>query len=89
MALPPLHKYLSLQGAMLTLENQTFRHAKPSDFNDTQDMTIQSIFPEATEVALEKLSENIPDVILKRLGDPWETGKPAVGILRERPNTSA
>ena len=44
MALPPLYKYLSVQGAKLTLGNNTFKHAKPSDFNDIEDLTIQSIF---------------------------------------------
>jgi hypothetical protein len=43
MALPPLYKYLDVQGAKLTLGNRTFKHAKPSDFNDTEDLTIQSI----------------------------------------------
>ena len=39
MTLPPLYKYLNVQGAKLTLGNRTFRHAKPSDFNDIEDMT--------------------------------------------------
>jgi hypothetical protein len=46
MALPPLYKYLNVEGAKLTLGNRTLKHAKPSDFNDTEDLTIQSIFPE-------------------------------------------
>jgi hypothetical protein len=36
MALPPLYKYLDVQGAKLTLGNNTFRHAKPSTFNDVE-----------------------------------------------------
>jgi hypothetical protein len=44
MPLPPLYKYLDFQGAQLTLGNRTFKHAKPSDFNDTEDLTIQSTF---------------------------------------------
>lgn len=35
---PPLYKYLDLQGAKLTLGNRTFKHSKPSDFNDTEDL---------------------------------------------------
>ena len=55
MTLPPLYKYLDVQGAKLTLGNAIFKHAKPSDFNDIEDLTIQSIFPEETEAALQKL----------------------------------
>ncbi len=69
MALPPLYKYLDVQGAKLTLGNGTFKHAKPSDFNDVEDFTIQSIFPEATEAALTKLSNGFTDVILQHLND--------------------
>jgi hypothetical protein len=67
MALPPLYKYLDVQGAKLTLGNRTFKHAKPSDFNDTEDLTIQSIFPEDLETALKRASEGMLDVILKHL----------------------
>ena len=56
MALPPLYKYLDVQGAKLALGNRTFQHAKPSDFNDIEDLTIQSIFPEGVEAALTKLA---------------------------------
>jgi hypothetical protein len=76
MALPPLYKYLSVQGATLTLGNITFRHAKPSDFNDIEDMTVQSIFSDETEVALKKLSEGFTEVILAHLNDPPTCGSP-------------
>ena len=33
MALPPLYKYLDIDGAKKTLSNRTLRHAKPSNFN--------------------------------------------------------
>src|SRR5260370_4914987 len=69
MALPPLYKYLDVQGAKLTLGNSTFKHSKPSDFNDTEDLTIQSIFPEETEAALKKLENGFTDVIIKQLND--------------------
>ena len=65
MALPPLYKYLDVQGAKLTLGNGTFKHAKPSNFNDTEDLTIQSIFPEDLETALKRASEGMLDVIVK------------------------
>src|ERR1700730_6522404 len=67
MALPPLYKYLDVQGAKLTLGNRTFKHAKPSDFNDTEDLTIQSIFPEDVEAALTKLVNYFTDVIVKNV----------------------
>lgn len=69
MALPPLYKYLDVQGAKLTLGNKTFKHAKPSDFNDTEDLTIQSIFPEDIETALKRVSNGFIGVILKHLTD--------------------
>jgi hypothetical protein len=70
MSLPPLYKYLDVRGAKLTLGNRTFKHANPSDFNDLEDLTIQSIFPEETEAALQKLSACFTDVILEHLNDP-------------------
>jgi hypothetical protein len=69
MALPPLYKYLDVHGAMLTLGKGTFKHAKPSDFNDIEDLTIQSIFPEETEAALTKLSNCFADVILQHINN--------------------
>lgn len=69
MALPPIYKYLDVRGAKLTLSNGTFKHAKPSDFNDIEDLTIQSIFPEETETALKKLSDGFTEVILQHLND--------------------
>ncbi len=74
MAQPPIYKYLSVLGARLTLGNGTFRHAKPSDFNDTEDFTIQSIFPEDAETALERLVGGFTDVILKHINDPPTCG---------------
>ena len=76
MALPPLYKYLDVQGAKLTLRNRTFKHAKPSDFNDTEDLTIQSIFSEETEVALKRLTADFTDVILRHRADPPTCGSP-------------
>ncbi len=69
MALPPIYKYLDVQGAKLTLVNRTFKHAKPSDFNDIEELTIRSIFPEETETALKKLSDGFTGVILQHLND--------------------
>lgn len=69
MTLPPLYKYLDVSGAKLTLGNRTFKHAKPSDFNDTEDLTIQSIFAEDTEVALKKIASGFTDVILRHLNE--------------------
>jgi hypothetical protein len=70
MTLPALYKYLDFRGALLTLGNRTFKHAKPSDFNDTEDLTLQSVFPEQTEVALKKIEHSVTDVILQHLDDP-------------------
>lgn len=76
MQLPPIYKYLDVRGAKLTLGHGTFKHAKPSDFNDIEDLTIQSIFPEETEVALKKLSNGFTDVILRHLNCQPTCGSP-------------
>lgn len=76
MPLPPLYKYLDVQGAHLTLGNRTFKHAKPSDFNDTEDLTVRSIFPEPTPVALKQLRCGFTDVILQHLNDPPTCSSP-------------
>jgi hypothetical protein len=80
MPLPPLYKYLDVRGAKLTLGNGTFKHAKPSDFNDIEDLTIQSIFPEETEAALKKLTDCSTGIILQHLDDPPTCSSP----LKER-----
>lgn len=69
MTLPPLYKYLDVSGAKLTLGNKTFKHAKPSDFNDVDDLTIQSIFPEDIEEALKKIAGGFTDMILRHLDE--------------------
>jgi Protein of unknown function (DUF2971) len=69
MVLPPLYKYLDIRGAKLTLGNGTFKHSKPSDFNDIEDLTIQNVFPEEIEAALTKLSNGFTDIILEHLDD--------------------
>ena len=52
MALPPLYKYLNVDGAKKTLGNKCFRFAKPSEYDDLEDMTAQSLFPDELEAAL-------------------------------------
>lgn len=52
------------------------KHAKPSDFNDTEDLTIQSIFTEDTEKALKKIADGFTDVILRYLVDEPTCGSP-------------
>lgn len=69
MTLPPLYKYLDVSGAKLTLGNRTFKHAKPSDFNDVDDLTIQSIFLENIEEALTKVRDSFTAVILGHLDE--------------------
>jgi hypothetical protein len=69
MTLPPLYKYLDVSGAKLTLAKRTFKFARPSDFNDLEDLTIQSIFPEDTEEALKKITGGFVDVILRHLDE--------------------
>jgi hypothetical protein len=70
MSLPPLYKYLDVQGANLTLTNRNFKHAKPSTFNDTEDLTIRSIFPEDDAEALKQIEDGFTDVMMRHLNDP-------------------
>jgi hypothetical protein len=63
MALPPLYKYLDVDGAKKTLGNKCFRFSKPSEYKDLEDMTAQSLFPDELEAALAMLSDRFVDVI--------------------------
>src|SRR5215208_2043098 len=65
MALPPLYKYLNVDGAKKTLGNKCFRFAKPSEYEDLEDMTAQSLFPDELEAALAMLSDRFVDVIVE------------------------
>ena len=82
MTLPPLYKYLDVSGAKLTLGNKTFKHARPSDFNDVDDLTIQSIFPEDTEEALKKITGGFTDVILRHLDEEPTCSSPMKEKIR-------
>ncbi|MDN5005548.1 DUF2971 domain-containing protein [Bradyrhizobium sp. GCM10027634] len=70
MSLPPLYKYLGVQGAKLTLANQCFRFAKPSEYDDLEDMTAQSLFKDKLEKALPMLSDGFVDAIMANLYAP-------------------
>jgi hypothetical protein len=65
-----LYKYLDVQGAKLTLTNKNFKHAAPSDFNDLEELTVRSIFPEDEETALREMKSGFTDVIMRHLDDP-------------------
>jgi hypothetical protein len=65
MALPPLYKYLSVDGATKTLDGKCFRFAKPSEYKDLEDMTTQSLFPDQLEAALAILQDGFVDVIVE------------------------
>jgi hypothetical protein len=82
MTLPALYKYLDVSGAKLTLGNKTFKHARPSDFNDVADLTIQSIFPEDTEEALKKITGGLTDVILRHLDEEPTCSSPMKEKIR-------
>jgi hypothetical protein len=70
MSTPRLYKYLDVQGAKLTLGNRNFKHAKPSDFNDLEELTVRSIFPEDEETAIREMESGFTDVIMGHLDDP-------------------
>jgi hypothetical protein len=69
MTSPSLYKYLSVEGARLTLGNRCFKHAKPSTFNDREDITIRSLFPEDDETALAIIENNFTDLLLEHIDD--------------------
>jgi len=70
MSLPPLYKYLNVHGAKLTLGNQCFKFAKPSEYDDLEDMTAQSLFPDKLEKALATMPDGFVDAILANLYAP-------------------
>src|SRR5690348_14693477 len=69
MTSPGLYKYLDVEGARLTLGNRCFKHAKPSTFNDVEDLTIRGLFPEDDETALATMENNFTDILVKHLDD--------------------
>ncbi|WP_316171519.1 MULTISPECIES: DUF2971 domain-containing protein [unclassified Bradyrhizobium] len=70
MALPPLYKYLDVNGAKLTLGNKCFRFARPSEFRDKTDMTSEGLFPETLEIALAAMPDGFVDAIRENLYAP-------------------
>lgn len=88
-------KFLDVRGAQLTLANRTFKHANPSDFNDTEDLTVQSIFPEELETALQKIEKSFIDIFIAHLRDPPTCDEPLRAqvallqtIFRANPNAA-
>lgn len=63
----PLFKFLDPHGAKLTLGTGTFKHAKPSDFNDTEDLTISSAFPRNLQDFLLAIQRNFISVVTQNL----------------------
>jgi hypothetical protein len=62
-----LYKFLDPVGAKLTLGNGTFKHAKPSDFNDVEDLTISGVFPCSIEDSLQEIERNFANIIFNNL----------------------
>lgn len=83
MPLPPLYKFLSVTGAKLTLGNNTFRHAKPSDFNDLEDLTVRGVFPEDVEEAAARMIDEFDQVLLRHLNDVPTCAPPLAAQLAQ------
>jgi hypothetical protein len=78
--LPPLYKYMDVRGVRLTLGHRTFKHSKPSDFNDLEDLTIRSIFPESDEVALASMNNGLSGILLKHLDETPTVENPKLRV---------
>jgi hypothetical protein len=77
MALPPLYKYLDVQGAKLTLGNRTFKHAKPSTFSSGVAVTMDAAAgPRRSTRQL--CQRNRPTVTLHGLTERADTVQPAI-----------
>lgn len=63
----PLYKFLDPIGGNLTLGNGCFKHAKPSDFNDVEDLTISGVFPGTIEDSLQEIEQNFATIIIRNL----------------------
>lgn len=63
----PLYKFLDPIGGKLTLGNGTFKHAKPSDFNDVEDLTVSGVFPGSIEDSLQEIEQNFAAIIIRNL----------------------
>ncbi len=70
MPLPPLYKYLDVDGATKTLGGQCFKHAKPSTFNDKEDLTVAGMFPGNLADALKNIQANLGEMILTNIDRP-------------------
>ena len=82
MLLPPLCKYLDVDGAKLTLGNRTFRHGKPVTFQDLEEMTVRSVFPEDVETALSSLSDGCVDKQPSQKVDADRSREPPISFDR-------
>lgn len=63
----PLYKYLDVEGARKTLGNRCFRHTKASTCNDTEDLTVGSIFPEDEEAACQLIEDGFVDCLVRNV----------------------
>ena len=92
----PLYKYLDVKGGLLTLSNKNFRHAKPSEFNDQEDMTVQRLFPEEEIESLTLQMNNFTEIILRNLdriptcADPIMRSQVSIiqNVYRNNPNAA-
>ena len=77
-----LYKFLDPVGGELTLGNSTFKHAKPSDFNDVEDLTINGIFPCSIEDSIQEIERSFVDIIIRNLEVEPTCPSPMIEQLR-------
>ncbi len=84
---PPIYKYLDVDGARATLEKQTFKWTKPSQFKakfkDDMDMTISKLFPEDVEQSLEIIKDNFITILANNDNQQLRYSDPLVTLIQE------
>ena len=85
--LPPIYKYLDVEGARATLERQKFKWTKPSQFKakfkDDMDMTISRLFPEDHEQSLEIIRDNFNTMLASNLDQQLTHSDPRLALIQQ------
>lgn len=67
---PNFYKYLDINGARLSLGNKNFKHADPTSFNDTEELTVQNLYEGTEEEIYSTMLRHFHNVISNNLDAP-------------------